>query len=345
MGEFRHPVANACMPGTLLAAVHPMSVDRPSHPAETVGNPAALLLYGRAGQWLTLCVATALAAGAAGALVGLVGTPGELPQGQAWRIAFVHLPAAWLSLTLFAATTALALVEALARPPWPPVVGMALAPSGALMSHGRRRQILDYAAVHGVWVIEDDYDSEFQFKHRPIASLQGFAQGERVIFVGSFSKTMQPALGLGYLVAPTPLIQRAAPIVQAIHGDVPLLTQAALADFISEGHFSRHLRKMRKLYQQKQQLAQQLAAQYLPDWRLSAMHAGLHLVLLCPDALQSKFDGPRLLQRLAAQGYAPAPLSKYQFNGEKTMGLVIGIANISHAELELGLQLIAEHCC
>ena len=117
-----------------LAAVHPMPVDRPSRTAATAGSPAALLLYERAGQWLTLCVATALTAGAAGAGVGLLATPGELPQGQAWRIAFVHLPAAWLSLMLFAATAGLALVEALAHPPWPPVAAMALAPTGALMS-------------------------------------------------------------------------------------------------------------------------------------------------------------------------------------------------------------------
>ena len=217
-------------------------------------------------------------------------------------------------------------------------------PMGGIMPLAQRLALLQWARQQGCWLIEDDYDSEFQFKHRPIASLQGLAQGEGVIFVGSFSKTMQPALRLGYLVAPAALIRRAADIVQAIHGDVPLLTQAALADFISEGHFSRHLRKMRKLYQQKQQLAQQLAARYLPDWRLSAMHAGLHLVLLCPDAIRPHFDGPRLQQQLAAHGYAPALLSKYQFQREQQAGLVIGIANLSQSELERGLQLIAEYC-
>lgn len=217
-------------------------------------------------------------------------------------------------------------------------------PMGGIMPLSQRLAILQWAQQQGCWLVEDDYDSEFQFKHRPVASLQGLAQGQGVIFVGSFSKTMLPALRLGYLVAPTALIQRAAAIVQAIHGDVPLLTQAALADFISEGHFSRHLRKMRKLYQQKQQLAQQLASQYLPDWQLHALHAGLHLVLRCPAAMQSSFDGPLLQQRLAAAGYAPALLSKYQFSGETAAGVVIGIANISPADLERGLQLIAAIC-
>ena len=217
-------------------------------------------------------------------------------------------------------------------------------PMGGIMPLSQRLAILQWAQQQGCWLVEDDYDSEFQFKHRPVASLQGLAQGQGVIFVGSFSKTMLPALRLGYLVAPAALIQRAAAIVQAIHGDVPLLTQAALADFISEGHFSRHLRKMRKLYQQKQQLAQQLASQYLPDWQLYALHAGLHLVLRCPAALQAAFDGPLLQQRLAAAGYAPALLSKYQFAGETAAGLVIGIANVSPADLERGLQLIAAIC-
>lgn len=217
-------------------------------------------------------------------------------------------------------------------------------PMGGIMPLSQRLAILQWAQQQGCWLVEDDYDSEFQFKHRPVASLQGLAQGQGVIFVGSFSKTMLPALRLGYLVAPADLIQRAAAIVQAIHGDVPLLPQAALADFISEGHFSRHLRKMRKLYQQKQQLAQQLASQYLPDWQLHALHAGLHLVLRCPVAMQASFDGPLLQQKLAGAGYAPALLSKYQFAGETSAGLVIGIANISPADLERGLQLIAAIC-
>lgn len=217
-------------------------------------------------------------------------------------------------------------------------------PMGGIMPLSQRLAILQWAQQQGCWLVEDDYDSEFQFKHRPVASLQGLAQGQGVIFVGSFSKTMLPALRLGYLVAPTNLIQRAAAIVQAIHGDIPLLTQAALADFISEGHFSRHLRKMRKLYQQKQQRAQQLASRYLPDWQLHALHAGLHLVLRCPAAMQASFDGPLLQQRLAAAGFAPALLSKYQFAGETAAGLVIGIANISEAELERGLQFIAAEC-
>lgn len=216
-------------------------------------------------------------------------------------------------------------------------------PMGGIMPLSQRLAILQWARQQGCWLVEDDYDSEFPFTQRPIASLQGLAQGDGVIFVGSFSKTMLPALRLGYLVAPAALIQRAAAIVQAIHGDIALLPQAALADFISEGHYSRHLRKMRKLYQHKQALAQQLAAQYLPDWQVSASRAGLHLVLQCPQSQQAAFNGGLLQQRLAAKGFAPALLSHYQFAGETACGLVAGIANVNAAQMAQGFELIAQY--
>lgn len=110
-----------------------MPLDWP-HPHADASVPTPLRMYTCAGRWLPWCLATALASGAAGALLGLLATPDALPQGQAWRIAFVHLPAAWLSMLLYAATAALALAEGLAHPPWPPVAAMALAPTGALMS-------------------------------------------------------------------------------------------------------------------------------------------------------------------------------------------------------------------
>lgn len=215
-------------------------------------------------------------------------------------------------------------------------------PMGGIMPLSDRLAILQWARQQHCMVVEDDYDSEFQFKHRPIASLQGLAAGEGVIFVGSFSKTMLPSLRLGYLVAPPALISKAASLVQAIHGDIALLGQAALADFIAEGHFGRHLRKMRKNYQQKQQHALLLAQQYLPQWQVHAMHAGLHLVLQCPADQAAHFDETALLAGLKQAGYAPALLSRYQFQQEPQRGLVIGIVNLTAAELALGFALIAE---
>lgn len=213
-------------------------------------------------------------------------------------------------------------------------------PLGGIMPLPDRLALLDWARQHGVWLVEDDYDSEYQYRHRPIASLQGLAGGEGVLFVGSFSKTLFPALRLGYLVAPRRIIAQAAAILQALHGDVPLLSQAALADFISEGHFGRHLRKMRRYYQQNKQLAMQLLQAELPQCRLHALDAGLHLVLEFPHAV----DETALQQQLAQQQFKLQPLSRYLFANEKRYGLVLGIANSSPPELTAALQQLVTLC-
>lgn len=211
-------------------------------------------------------------------------------------------------------------------------------PLGGIMPLTQRMKVLDWARQHQCWLVEDDYDSEFQYQHRPVASLQGLAGGEGVLFVGSFSKTLFPALRLGYLVAPQHVIAKAVAIVQALHGDVPLLPQATLADFINEGHFNRHLRKMRRHYQRRKQLATTLLQQHLPECKLSALAAGLHLVLEFPTVI----DDVRLAHQLAGYGIKAQPLQRYLFMAEPRSGLVMGIANGSESEFTKALsQLIA----
>lgn len=213
-------------------------------------------------------------------------------------------------------------------------------PLGGIMPLPQRMAVLDWARQQGVWLVEDDYDSEFQYRHRPIASLQGLAGGEGVLFAGSFSKTLFPALRLGYLVAPRRVIAQAAAILQALHGDVPLLPQAALADFISEGHFGRHLRKMRRYYQQRKQQAVQVLSQQLPQCRLFAQDAGLHLVLTFPKPV----DEHLLQAQLAAQNIKAQPLSRYLFAAETRSGLVLGIANHNDAEFNAALLQLSQLC-
>ena len=213
-------------------------------------------------------------------------------------------------------------------------------PLGGIMPLPQRMAVLDWARQQGVWLVEDDYDSEFQYRHRPIASLQGLAGGEGVLFAGSFSKTLFPALRLGYLVAPQRVIAQAGAILQALHGDVPLLPQAALADFISEGHFGRHLRKMRRHYQQRKQHAVQLLSQQLPQCRLFARDAGLHLVLTFPKRVNEQL----LLAQLAALNIKAQPLSRYLFAAEAHSGLVLGIANHNDAEFNAALLQLSQLC-
>lgn len=213
-------------------------------------------------------------------------------------------------------------------------------PQGGIMPLANRLAVLQWARQHNCWLVEDDYDSEFQYQHRPVASLQGLAGGEGVLFAGSCSKTLFPALRLGYLVAPKAVIAQAASILQALHGDVPLLPQAALADFISEGHFGRHLRKMRRYYQQQKQFAAQLLQQGLPQCRLYALDAGLHLVLEFPERL----DDVSLQQQLAAQGIKAQPLSRYLFNAEPRSGLVLGIGHNTVTQLTSALAVLITLC-
>ena len=210
-------------------------------------------------------------------------------------------------------------------------------PMGGIMPLSDRLHLLEWARQQHCVLVEDDYDSEFQFKHRPIASLQGLAQGQGVIYVGSFSKTLFPALRLGYLVLPKSWVLKAAALLQALYGDVALLPQAVTADFMLEGHFGRHLRKMRQLYQHKQHYCLQLIAEFLPTAKLHARYAGLHLSI--------EFPGPVADQHLAGellnQGYRVQPLSRYVFSGPKRTGLVLGLANATEQQLLLGVQLIA----
>lgn len=206
-------------------------------------------------------------------------------------------------------------------------------PCGGIMPLSQRMALLSWARTEHCWLVEDDYDSEFQYRHRPIASLQGLANGLGVLFAGSFSKTLFPALRLGYLVVPAELAGRASAILQALQGDVPLLPQAVLADFISEGHFNRHLRKMRRVYQQQKQLAVQLLQQHFPAATLLAQDAGLHLALLLPGLT----DDVRLCQHLNQHGFKVQPFSRYCFLNEPQRGLVIGIADADETRL---IQLI-----
>ena len=121
-------------------------------------------------------------------------------------------------------------------------------PIGALMSHSRRRQLLDYAAAHNVWVVEDDYDSEFRYGARPLPALQGLDKHGRVIYLGTFSKTLFPAMRLAYLVLPPDLVEAFARALNELFREGQTMQQAVLARFLAEGHYASHIRRMRAVY-------------------------------------------------------------------------------------------------
>ncbi len=141
-------------------------------------------------------------------------------------------------------------------------------PLGMVMSLARRRMLLEYARQNQCWIIEDDYDSEFRYGSRPLASLQGLDTSGQVIYVGSFGKTLFPGLRIGYLVVPEALAESFATASAELYREGQLLQQAMLAEFIAEGHFTSHIRKMRTLYGQRRQTLLDAASTTL--WRCAA---------------------------------------------------------------------------
>jgi GntR family transcriptional regulator/MocR family aminotransferase len=204
-------------------------------------------------------------------------------------------------------------------------------PGGATMSLARRLSLLEAAERHGAWIVEDDYDSEFRYGQRPIAALQGLVEHARVIYVGTFSKVMYPGLRLGYLVLPEPLVEPFRQANARLHREGQYAVQAALADFIVRGHFSRHIRRMRDCYRRRQALLRQaLAPAVARGLALSEGQAGMHLVAWLDDPGHER----SLVERASNEGISLSPLSSYYLTSPGRPGLVLGYAGTSEAEIE-----------
>jgi GntR family transcriptional regulator/MocR family aminotransferase len=162
-------------------------------------------------------------------------------------------------------------------------------PLGMVMSLARRRLLLDYAQQHHCWIIEDDYDSEFRYASRPLASLQGLDTAGQVIYVGSFSKTLFPGLRVGYLVAPPELAESFARAAAELYREGQLMQQAILTEFIDEGYLNSHIRRMRTLYGERRSLLVKAISGHFGD-HLPVMgdNAGLHLVMGLPGGTDDR---------------------------------------------------------
>lgn len=181
-------------------------------------------------------------------------------------------------------------------------------PKGMVMSYGRRRLLLDYAQNSGAWIIEDDYDSEFRFEGRPISSLQGMDQNGRVLYMGTFSKVMYPGIRLGYLVVPAQLVESFKIGLYELQRPGQVVIQAALADFIEEGHFTSHIRRLKQIYGERRRLLQaSLACVADVGARLSMVDSGLHLVV----EFDAHIDDVRVAAMAADSGLRVYPLSSY----------------------------------
>jgi len=209
-------------------------------------------------------------------------------------------------------------------------------PMGVVLSLERKSTLLEWAANNQSWVIEDDYDSEYHYHHRPLASLQGIDVHQRVVYVGSFSKVLFPALRLGYLILPETLMKDFVAAKQQSAGDAALHSQAVTAAFIKEGHFNRHLRRMRLNYAQKLQHLLDCCIALKPWCKVHSSGAGLHIVLEFTVAI----DEDAVAKQLLELGVYCSVFKQYFFTPGKRQGLVLGFANSSVTEITDKVKLI-----
>jgi GntR family transcriptional regulator/MocR family aminotransferase len=199
------------------------------------------------------------------------------------------------------------------------------APLGVSLSLGRRMALLSWAASADAWIIEDDYDSEFRYGSRPLPALKSLDQAGRVIYVGSFSKVLFPGLRLGYMVAPESQIDRFKRICHLLYCDRPVLNQAIVADFMTEGHFARHIKRMRKLYADRRAaVAAALIEVFGKKIDLQLQAGGMHLLARFPGC-KSDVDW---VACAAAHGLAPVALSKWRVEQDCGQGLLLSFTNI-----------------
>jgi len=208
-------------------------------------------------------------------------------------------------------------------------------PLGVSMSAPRRLQLVDWAQRSGAWIIEDDYDSEYRYESMPIASLQGLDRNSRVIYIGTFSKTLFPSLRLGYVVVPPDLVGRFVTIRHSMDLCPPNLYQSVLADFIAEGHFARHIRRTRLLYSERRNvLVEAIRGEFGTSVELLGAEAGMHLVATLPKGLRDR----QVSQQAALQDVWLWPLSGCYLEKPQTQGLILGFGSTTPKEIPKAVE-------
>jgi len=213
-------------------------------------------------------------------------------------------------------------------------------PLGMVMSLARRRMLLEYARQHNCWIIEDDYDSEFRFGIRPLASLQGLDNNGQVIYLSSFSKTLFPGMRVGYLAVPAPLADLFSLGLAELYREGQLMQQAVLAEFINEGYLTSHIRRMRGLYAERRSLLIAAVERRFGD-ALPVMgdEAGLHLVLGLPQLR----DDWAVCRTAMERGIIARPLSAYYSTAKAAQaGLLLGYGCVPSEKIGPAFEILAD---
>lgn len=210
-------------------------------------------------------------------------------------------------------------------------------PLGTVMSAGRRVELLSWAARVGTWIIEDEYDAEYRYSGKPIASLHSLDRSGSVIYVGTFTKTLFNALRIGFIVVPERLVDPLRIARSFMDRHAPTLDQAVLTEFINEGHFGHHIRKMRQVYSDRSQLLTEEA-----NRRLSGMlevenaQSGIRTVAW----IKTHVTEVVLTQRAKQLGLEVVPLSSYVSKYEQKPALTLGFAGCNASEIKRGVSVL-----
>lgn len=210
-------------------------------------------------------------------------------------------------------------------------------PLGLPLSATRRMALLEWASSHNAWIIEDDYDGEFRYSGYPLPSLKSLDQYDRVIYAGSFSKTLFPALKIGYVVVPQSLVDTCREKAFIYHRGFSLTSQMVVTDFITEGYFSRHLKKMRELYAHRREVASEALLNVLEDHiQISSHKNGMHFVV----SLEKKYTDTEACTNFNKLGYGIHPISPWSERADYN-GLLIGFTNVTSKKVaeETALKL------
>jgi GntR family transcriptional regulator/MocR family aminotransferase len=209
-------------------------------------------------------------------------------------------------------------------------------PLGMTMPLPRRLQLLDWAATASAWIIEDDFDSEYRYTSRPLSSLQGLDHSERVIYLGTFSKVMFPGLRLGYVVLPRHLVRPFCAARQVIDFCPPQLSQAVMSDFMEEGLFVRHIKRMRRIHHERQKaMLTALRRQFGSRLEVTNTDSGLNLVVWLPAGV----NDVEAQQMAWDRGVYTFPLSSiFYMTRLSRSGLFLGFAGCTPAQIREGVK-------
>jgi GntR family transcriptional regulator/MocR family aminotransferase len=212
-------------------------------------------------------------------------------------------------------------------------------PTGAVLPLARRLALLEWAKRTEAVIIEDDYDGEFRYEGQAVESLQGLDSEGRVVYIGTFSRTVFPALRIGYMIAPKPLVPALMGAKWLADRHTPTLEQETLAEFISSGAYERHLRRARKTNEGRRAALMESIERYLGDRvRVTGDRAGTHVVLW-PD---SKMSEQEIVAKAAERDVTIYGIAPYYYGRQKRAGLMIGYSRMKETEIREGIKRLGE---